>query len=270
MANPKRGYTLIVIEQFFKPFLNYKYLLYQLLQREIKARYKQSVIGYAWVIVNPLMQLLVYSFVFSVVFRFPTSIPYPVFLFVGLLPWIYLQTVIANSTLALVDNRELLKKVAFPKEVFIYSIVTAKLIDLFFASIVFAIFMMFYQVPISASALFILPLLGIQMMLITGIGLLFSTANLFYRDIQYLANLILMLWMYVSPVVYPLSMVPQEWAGLYKLNPMVGIIEGYRSALFGTPFDTGAILWSLGFSVAVFVLGFITFKRMEKVFADLV
>jgi ABC-type polysaccharide/polyol phosphate export permease len=259
-----------MLKSFLLPFTSYKYLLYQLIQREIKARYKQSIIGYAWVILNPLLQLLVYSFVFSVVFRFPTSIPYPVFLFIGLLPWIYLQTVVANSTLALVDNRELLKKVAFPREVFIYSIVTAKLIDLFFASIVLGVFMIFYQVSISPSAFWIIPLLGIQIMLITGIGFIFSTANLFYRDIQYLANLVLMLWMYVSPVVYPLSMVPPEWIGIYKLNPMVGIIEGYRSALFGQSFDLGTIAWSFVFSLVIFVVGFITFKRSERVFADLV
>lgn len=259
-----------MFKSFFLPITSYKYLLYQLIQREIKARYKQSVIGYAWVIINPLLQLLVYSFVFSVVFRFPTAIPYPVFLFVGLLPWIYLQTVIANSTLALVDNRELLKKVAFPREVFIYSIVIAKLIDLFFASIVFGAFMVFYQVPVSASVIWVLPLLFIQMLLITGVGLIFSTANLFYRDIQYLANLVLMLWMYISPVVYPLSMVPSEWVGLYKLNPMVGIIEGYRSALFGQSFDLGTIAWSFVFSLVIFIVGFVTFKKSERVFADLV
>lgn len=257
--------------QLAEPFRHYKFLLSQLILRDIKSRYKQSIVGYAWVIVNPLFQLIVYSFVFSVVFRFPTNgIPYSIFLFIALLPWIYLQTVITNSTLALVDNKELLKKVAFPREVFIYSIVVSKLIDLFFASIVLALFMIFYQVPAAMSVFWIIPLLGVQMMLITGFGLIFSTANLFYRDIQYLSNLVLMLWMYLSPVVYPLSMVPPEWVWLYKLNPMVGIIEGYRSALFGQPFDTGTIIWSTTFSLIIFVIGFFVFKKSEKVFADLV
>ncbi len=254
-----------------EPFRHYKFLLSQLILRDIKSRYKQSVIGYAWVLINPLLQLLVYSFVFSVVFRFPSNdIPYSVFLFVGLLPWIYVQTVITNSTLALVDNRELLKKVAFPREVFIYSIVISKLVDLFFASLVLAAFIFFYQVSLSTSTWYIFPLLGIQILLVTGIGLVFSTANLFYRDIQYLSNLILMLWMYVSPIVYPLSLVPEEWIWIYKLNPMVGIIEGYRSALFGYSFDTGTILWAFVISSVVFIFGFVMFKRMEKVFADLV
>lgn len=260
-----------MLRLLFEPFRHYKYLLSQLILRDIKSRYKQSIVGYAWVIVNPLFQLLVYSFVFSVVFRFPTNgVPYPIFLFIALLPWIYLQTVITNSTLSLVDNKELLKKVAFPREVFVYSIVISKLIDLFFASLVLAGFMIFYQVPAALSSFWILPLLGVQMILITGIGLIFSTANLFYRDIQYLANLVLMLWMYLSPVVYPLSMVPPEWVWLYKLNPMVGIIEGYRSALFGQAFDTGTIVWSVTCSFIIFVIGFYIFKKSEKVFADLV
>jgi lipopolysaccharide transport system permease protein len=261
----------LMLKSLFLPLTSYKYLLYQLIQREIKARYKQSIIGYAWVLINPLSQLLVYSFVFSIIFRFPTNnIPYPIFLFAGLLPWIYLQSATSANTMALVDNRDLIKKAAFPREVFIYSVVISKLIDLFFASLVMGIFLIYYQVPISISAFYIFPLLFIQIMLISGIGLIFSTANLFYRDIQFLINLLLMLWMYLTPIVYPLSLVPAEWIGVYKLNPMVGIIEGYRSALFGYPFDIGAILWSFSVSLIVFIIGFAWFKRMDKIFADIV
>lgn len=260
-----------MLKSLFLPLISYKYLLYQLIQREIKARYKQSIIGYAWVIINPLSQLLVYSFVFSIIFRFPTNnIPYPVFLFVGLLPWIYLQSATSANTLTLVDNRDLIKKVAFPREVFIYSVVTSKLIDLFFASLVLIIFLLIYQVNLSPGVIYIIPLLFIQIMLVTGIGLIFSTANLLYRDIQYLVNLLLMLWMYLTPVVYPLSLVPDGWIWAYKLNPMVGVIEGYRSALFGYPLDWGTISWSFFISLTIFILGFISFKKMEKVFADIV
>lgn len=256
---------------FLTPFLHYKFLLLQLTLRDIKGRYKQSIIGYAWIILNPLAQLLVYSFVFSIVFRFPTNnIPYPIFLFVGLLPWIYLQSSVSSATLSLVDNSDLLRKVYFPREVFIYAVIIAKLLDFVFASLVLVLFLIFYQVPISLSAIYILPLLFIQIVLMSGLGLIFSTLNLFYRDIQYLVNLLLMLWMYLSPVVYPLSMVPGEWLWIYKLNPMVGIIEGYRSALFGYPFDIGTIAWSVIFSFFIFILGYILFKKTERTFADIV
>lgn len=256
---------------FFIPFRYYKYLLSQLITREIKARYKQSILGYAWVILNPLVQLLVYSFVFSVIFRFPTNnIPYSVFLFIGLLPWIYLQNSISSATQSLVDNAELLRKVYFPREIFIYSIMVARGVDFIFASLVMVVFILFYQVPLSYTAILIIPLMLIQILLMVGLSLILSAFNLFYRDIQYLVNLLLMLWMYLSPIVYPLSLVPNKYIFIYKLNPMVGIIEGYRSALFNYPFDTGTILWSLIMSLAIFIFGFLIFKKSERVFADIV
>lgn len=260
-----------IFSKFFLPFLYYKYLLYQLTLREIKGRYKQSIIGYFWVILSPLLQLLVYSFVFSVIFRFPlNNIPYPVFLLAGLLPWIYFQTSIAAATLSLIDNSNLIKKVNFPRETLPYSIITSKAIDFFFASLIFLIFMFLWHVTIQSSIILLLPLFFIQVILMTGLSLLVSTFNLFYRDIQYLVILLLMLWMYLTPIVYPLSLVPSNYVQIYKLNPMVGIIEGYRSAIFGLEFDWGTILLSGVFSVLIFIFSYWIFKRSEKMFADLV
>lgn len=260
-----------MLKQLIAPFLYHKYLLSQLTLREIKARYKQSIVGYAWVLLNPLFQLLVYSFVFSIIFRFPTNnIPYPIFLFAGLIPWIYLQTSITTSTLSLVDNADLLRKVYFPREVFIYAVVIAKAVDFFFASSLLLIFMLFYRVEFHSSIIFVIPLFIIQIIL--GIGLSFFTAtfNLFYRDVQYLINLLLLMWLYLTPVVYPLSMVPKEYVFIYKLNPMVGIIDGYRSALFGYHFDISIIFWSAVGSVLIFIIGYMVFKKSEGVFADIV
>lgn len=257
--------------QLIKPFLYYKYLLYQLTLREIKGRYKQSIIGYFWVILSPLLQLLVYSFVFSVIFRFPlNNIPYPVFLLAGLLPWIYFQTSISAATLSLIDNANLIKKVNFPRETLPYSIITSKAIDFFFASLLFLVFMLLWNITIQTSMIFLLPLFIVQVTLMTGLSLLVSTFNLFYRDIQYLVSLLLMLWMYLTPIVYPLSLVPDQYVKIYKLNPMVGIIEGYRSAIFGLEFDWGTICLSVVFSILLFFIGYWVFKRSEKVFADIV
>lgn len=260
-----------MLKQLIAPFLYHKYLLSQLTLREIKARYKQSIVGYAWVLLNPLFQLLVYSFVFSIIFRFPTNdIPYPIFLFAGLIPWIYLQTSITASTASLVDNADLLRKVYFPREVFIYAAILAKAIDFFFASSLLLIFMLFYRVEFHLTIIFIIPLIIIQIILSTGLSLFASTFNLFYRDVQHLMSLLLLMWLYLTPVVYPLSMVPKEYVFIYKLNPMVGIIEGYRSALFGNPFDTGIIFLSAVISIIIFISGFLVFKKSEKVFADIV
>ncbi len=259
-----------MFQLLIQPFVTHKYLLLQLVQREIKARYKQSIIGYFWVVLNPLAQMLVYTFVFSIVFRFPSEIPYPLFLFAALLPWTQLQTTISAATNSLVSNDVLLKKVAFPREVIPYSVVISKLLDFIFASLIFIIMMVLYKQPFLLSSLYFFALFFVQIILMTGISLLLSALNLFYRDIQYLTTLVLMIWMYMTPVVYPLSLVPAEYIWIYKLNPMVGLIEGYRSALFGFPFETSIISWSVFISLALFIIGFVVFKRTEKVFADVV
>lgn len=259
-----------LIASLFIPLRSYKYLLLQLTQREIKARYKQSFIGYAWVLVNPLAQLLVYSFVFSQVFRFPTNnIPYIIFLYAALLPWTLLQSSITSATQSLVDNASLLKKVNFPREVIPYASVLSKIIDFLFSSLLFLALCIILQVPLSPSIVFFFPLFAVQLMLTTGIALLLSAFNLFYRDIQYVTNLLLMLWMYMTPIVYPLSLVPRQYVWFYKLNPMVGIIEGYRSSIFGYPFETSIIFWACGLSICVFFFGFAIFKRCEHMFADI-
>lgn len=260
-----------IITQLLLPLKSYKFLLLQLTQREIKARYKQSFIGYAWVILNPLAQLVVYSFVFSVVFHFPTNnIPYIIFLYAALLPWTLFQSSITAATQSLIDNASLLKKVNFPREVIPYASVLSKIVDFAFSSVIFVILCLLLRVPLSPTIIFFIPLFLSQLLLTTGIALVLSTFNLFYRDIQYLTNLLLMLWMYMTPIVYPLSLVPTQYVWIYKLNPMVGIIEGYRSAIFGYPFETTIIMWSVAVSVVVFLFGFLLFKRSERVFADIV
>lgn len=260
-----------MFNQFIRPLASYKFLLYQVTLREIKARYKQSIIGYAWIIFNPLVQLLVYSFVFSIIFKFPTGgVPYSVFLFIGLLPWIYLQTSLSTSALVLIDNANLLKKVNFPREILPYSVILAKSIDLFFSLLLLFGFMAFYKVALYPVIIFVIPLFFIQVILMTGLALLLSAANLFYRDIQYLTNLALLIWLYMTPVVYPLSLVPKEYVLLYKLNPMVGIIEGYRSAFLNLTFDLGAIAWSALISLIIFIIGYWIFKKGENTFADIV
>jgi ABC-type polysaccharide/polyol phosphate export permease len=260
-----------MLKKFLLPITSYKFLLYQLTLREIKARYKQSFVGYAWVLLNPLAQLLVYSFVFSIVFHFPTNnVPYIVFLYAGLLPWTLLQSSISSATQSLVENASLLKKVSFPREVIPYATIVAKIVDFGFSAILFLGMALLMRAPLSPTIIFFIPIFVIQLLLTAGLSLMLAALNLFYRDIQYLTNLMLMLWMYMTPIVYPLSLVPLKYVWLYKLNPMVGVMEGYRSAIFGYPFETVIILWAGGVSLAIFIVGYILFKRSEKHFADVV
>lgn len=259
-----------VIKALLQPFISYKYLLFQLTQKEIKARYKQSFIGYAWVMLNPLSQLVVYSFVFSLVFRFADKqIPYVIFLFAGLLPWTLLQSSISSATQSLVNNIALIRKVNFPREIIPYSMIAAKFVDFLFSALVFLLFTFIYRVSLSVLVIFFPILLLVQLLLTAGLSLFLAAANLFYRDVQYLTNLLLMLWMYMTPIVYPLSMVPEKYLFWYKLNPMVGLIEGYRSLLFGQELDINLLVFSACSSIVIFLFSFFFFKKSEKIFADI-
>lgn len=253
------------------PFKYYKYLLFQLTQKEIKARYKQSLVGYAWVVFNPILQLLIYTFVFSYIFRSPSQdVPYSLYLFAGLLPWLFFHTSITSATNSLVSNASLLTKVSFPREVIPYASVAAKVLDLLVSFIVFILLGLFVSYWFKITLLLFPIVFFFQFIFTIGLSLIFSVANLFYRDFQYLINLLLMLWMYMTPIVYPLSLVPERFMSLYVLNPLVGFIVTYRALLFGLPLNSNLLLWSAFSSIFVFIIGFILFKRSEKIFADIV
>jgi ABC-type polysaccharide/polyol phosphate export permease len=254
----------------FKPFFEYRYLLRQLTQRDIKARYKQSIVGYLWVLLNPLSQIAVYTFVFSVVVRFETGVPYPLFLFAGFLPWIFLNTSISIATHSLVESSTLLKKVAFPREIIPYAAILSKLVDFGFASLLFLLLLFWYQQPLTLAAILILPVFALHILLVMGISLLLSALNLVYRDVQYLANLLLLIWLYLSPIFYPLDMVPQKYVWLYELNPLVGLTTTYRSLLFNQTINWYSLGWSAFCSLLLFAIGFTAFKKLEKIFADIV
>lgn len=259
-----------LVQQLAQPFTTHRYLLRQLTQRDIKARYKQSIIGYFWVLLNPLTQIAVYTFVFSVVVKFPTQVPYPLFLFAGFLPWIFLNNSITGATTSLVASASLLKKVAFPREIIPYAAVSSKLVDFGFAFILFFGLLVWYRQPISFASLLVLPLFGFHVLLTIGISLLLSALNLLYRDIQYLTNLFLLIWMYLSPIFYPLEMVPADFRWLYELNPLVGLTTTYRSLLFNQPISWSSLGWSIFCSILLFAIGYAAFKKLEKSFADIV
>lgn len=270
---PKLYYTKAshMIGTLFQPFRSYKFLLAQLTLREIRARYKQSILGYVWVIFNPFIQLLVYTFVFSLIIRFPTNdIPYPLFLAAALLPWNLFQTTILASAQSLVENASLLRKVAFPREVIPYSVVIAKLVDFFAAFSVFLVFYLIFGQRLSLHILWLVPILGIQIIFTSALALILSALNLFYRDIQYLANLVVMMLMYLSPVVYSVDLVPDKYRWLYQLNPLVGIFQGVRAAIFSLDFNVPLLLYSACFSITLFFLAFALFKKLERQFADTV
>lgn len=250
----------------------YRELLMELTKREIKQRYKQSVLGYAWVILNPLIQMIVMAFVFSIILRVGNlGVPYPLFLYAGLLPWTLFTNSLTSSVNSLVGNSGLLTKIYFPRVIFVQSTILAKIVDFFLASTVFVLFMIYYQIPVTVHILWFIPIFLIQNLFTYGLSLLVSAFNLFYRDIQYLLGLMLLVWMYLTPVIYPTDIFPDKYRWIFQINPMAVFINAYRQVILGGSMPN---LVSLGIglilSVILYFVAVKIFKKLEGQFADVV
>lgn len=255
-----------------KLFWFYRELLWNLAHREITQRYKQSILGYAWVIINPLAQLMVMSFVFSTILRVDSlGVPFIIFLSVALLPWNLFTQSLVSSTSALVGNSNLITKIYFPREILIYATIIAKLVDFFYSCIVLIAFFIIFRTSLSIHILWIPFILLIQLIFTMGLSLLLAAFNLFYRDIQYLLSLILMIWMYLTPIMYPVEMLPPQYRFIFMLNPMAVIVNAYRQVMLsGAGPNLNSLSIALGMSIAIFLFGFLVFKKLEGEFADYV
>jgi lipopolysaccharide transport system permease protein len=256
----------------FSQLLKYQDLLYTWFQRELKIRYKQSFIGGLWAILQPLTMMVIFTVVFSVLARFPTDgIPYPIFSYTALLPWFYLSNSVSYGTPTLVLNMSLVTKIYFPREILPLGSIGAAFFDLLIASVVFLVLMLVYQIPLTFNILWVPLLLLIQTALIIGVVLLLSALNVFYRDIRFIIPLGLQVWMFASPIIYPLSLVPESLLPVYMLNPMAGLIDSYRRVVLqGEPPVYSYLAISTVISLVVFLVGYSYFKRAEPAFADLI
>ncbi len=264
---------MVHIIKEFSLIIKWRELLWQMVGREVKARYKQSVLGYFWVILNPLAQMLVMSFAFSIILRIPTNsagnIPYSVFLFTALLPWNLFANSLSSSTSSLVNSSSLITKVYFPRTILVISTILAKIVDFLFASLILIVYMIAFQIPITLNILWIIPIFFIQQIFTIGLSLFFAAANLLYRDIQYLLNLLLVLWMYATPVIYPADIVPDKYRIIFQLNPMAVIINAYRQTILGGGVPNYlSLLIALAVSLIILFVGLSYFKSREKIFAD--
>lgn len=256
-----------------KAVYKWRELLWQMVGREVKARYKQSVLGYFWVILNPLAQMLVMSFAFSIILRIPTNassnIPYSIFLFVALLPWTLFANSLGSATAALVSAGSLITKIYFPRTILVLATLFAKIIDFLFSTSILVVYMIIYHIPININILWIIPIFFIQQIFTLGLSLFFAAANLLYRDIQYLLSLILTLWMYLTPIIYPADIVPERFKFLFQLNPMSVIVNAYRQVILGggAPKYSSLIVATL-VSFIILLVGLSYFKSREKIFAD--
>jgi len=254
------------------PLISAHELLVAWTVRTIRARYQQSILGWFWAIVQPAASVAIYSVVFTMVVPVETGgFPYAVFSYIAVVPWTLLSTSLTDMTGSLVGNISLVQKIYFPRQVLPVSAMTARLMDFGVAASLLVVLMVAYRTPFFPAAMVYLPLvLAVQLMLITGLGLACAALNVFYRDVQSLLVLVLQLWFYASPVIYPVSLVPENYRWLYYLNPMAGIIQGYRDILL-TGAAPGLYLVNAGvISVLLLVAGQWIFHRYEPLFADII
>lgn len=250
----------------------YRELLYFLTWRDIKVRYKQTVLGAAWAIIQPFLMMVVFTVFFGHLAKVPSDgFPYPIFAFCALLPWQLFARALTESSNSVVANERLITKIYFPRLIIPLSAVLAGLVDFIFAFFVLLAMMLYYGIQ-PTSAVGTLPLFVLlAVMTALGVGLWLSALNVQYRDVRYTVPFVTQLWLFISPVAYPSSIVPEPWRLLYGLNPMAGAIEGFRWSLLGTAGPSaGMLLVSVGVALALFVSGLFYFRRMEKTFADVV
>ena len=251
---------------------SYRDLLAAWTSRIIRARYQQSILGGLWAIAQPVATVAVFTVIFTYFIPVNTGdIPYAVFSYTAMAPWLLFSTSMTDMTESLVTNMNLVTKIYFPREIFVISALMARVFDFCISYLVLFVLIFYYHLPLSASGLIYLPLiLLIQLALSLGLGLIFAALNVFYRDIKHVVTLVMQLWFYATPIIYPITVVPKQWRTLYHLNPMVGIMEAYRAVLLynlpppSTLYIAGAI------SLICLGLGIFIFKRVEYMFADIV
>ena len=249
----------------------FRELLYFLTWRDVKVRYKQTELGIAWAIIQPLLTMLIFTIFFGRLAGVPSdNVPYPIFAYAGLLPWTFFANAISNSGNSLVGSAHLITKVYFPRMIIPGAAVAAGLVDFAIAFVILILLMIYYGIMVSWSLLMFPVVVLLTTLLALGVGMWLSALNVKYRDVRFALPFLVQLWMFISPVIYPASFLPQKFRWVLWLNPMTGIIEGYRSSLFGHPFDWTALAVSTAATMAVLVYASFTFRRMEKSFADIV
>jgi lipopolysaccharide transport system permease protein len=250
----------------------YRELLYFFVWRDIKVRYKQTVIGAAWAILQPVLTMLVFSLFFGKLAKIPSQgLPYPIFYYSALLPWMYFATAMQGATNIVVDNQRVITKIYFPRVVLPIASVLSGLLDFSISFGVFLIMMAYYRIAPMASVIWLPAFLLLAVLTALGVGLWLSALNALYRDVRYVVPFLVQFWMFASPVAYPSSLVPERWRWLYGLNPMAGVIEGFRWALTGHGQPPGILLAASSVAVLLLVFsGLIYYHAVEGTMADVV
>jgi len=251
---------------------SYRELIYFFVWRDIKVRYRQTVLGGLWAILQPFVTMVIFSVVFGRLAKISSDgLPYPIFAFTALLPWALFATGVSQAANSLVGHQNLLKKVYFPRLALPVGAVVIGLVDLAFASLVLGGMLIFYDVRLSLAAFFVVPLILLNLVTALGVGLWFAALNVRYRDMRYVVPFVLQAWLFLTPVAYPSSLIDQPWRTLYAINPTVGVVEGVRWALLGADTAPGPLV-AVSTAAALLILagGLYYFRQVEGTFADVV
>src|SRR2546423_2744972 len=267
ILRPGGGWTSLGLRELWE----YRELLYFLVWRDIKVRYKQTVLGGAWAIIQPFFMMIVFSLFFGRLARVPSDgVPYPVFTFCALLPWQLFAQALSESSNSLVANERLITKVYFPRLVVPLSAVLGGLVDFAIAFVVLGLMMAYYGITPHFAVLTLPLLVLLAVMTAFGVGLWLSALNVQYRDVRYTITFLTQFWMFATPIAYPSSIVPERCRPLYGFNPMAGVVEGFRWALLGTRPPGAMLAVSVVAVIMILVGGLYYFRRMEETFADVV
>jgi lipopolysaccharide transport system permease protein len=263
---PPRGWIELRLDEVWQ----YRELFYFFVWRDVKIRYKQTAIGVVWVVLQPLMTMGVFTLFFGRLAKLPSDgLPYPVFYFTALVPWAYFSTSLQSCTNVVVENQRVITKVYFPRLVLPLSAVLSGLVDFAIGFLVLVVVTRFYHIRPTVAALWLPVMLLLTVLTALGVGLWMSALNALYRDVRYIMPFILQFWMFASPVAYPSSLVPARWRWLYGLNPMAGVIDGFRWAFTGHGQPPGPIMIASSVAVAMVLIGGLYFfQRMEGTIAD--
>jgi lipopolysaccharide transport system permease protein len=256
----------------FRELWRYRELLYFLTWRDIKVLYKQTVLGAAWAVIQPLFTMLIFTLFFGKLAKIPSDgIPYPIFSFAALVPWTFFASGLAKSSQSLVNESNLIKKVYFPRLVIPLSAVMSSGVDFVLSFIVLLVMMFFYGIVPTLALLWLPAFLLLAITTSLGVGLWLTAMNVQFRDVRYTVPFLVQAWMFATPIAYPSSLLSEPWKTIYGINPMAGVVEGFRWALLGTNSAPGPIIYvSAAVAAIVLVSGAFYFRRMERSFADVV
>jgi len=267
-----RGNLFRLLYESLREFISYRELLWHWALRDIKVRYKQTIFGVAWAIIQPFCMMIIFTLIFGKFAKISSDgFPYPVFSYVALVPWTFFSHSVNTGSMGLVSNISLVTKAYFPKEILVLAPTLAYLIDFAIAETIFIGLALYFHVDFHATIFWLPVLVFLQLFFTWAVGLFLATLNVFYRDVKYALSLLMQIWMYATPIVYPLSQVPANLRNFYLLNPMAGIINGYRQIFLQGQSPGGmSFLLTTGGVFLLFIVAYLFFKRLELKFADII